>query len=62
MGGSIWIEYETYRLRDEESFLIFIDGEEMLKVTKDVEADDAGFSVQKKDSCRFQLSHGDHVI
>lgn len=45
MGGSIFIEYETFRLRDDESFLVFIDSEEKLKVTKDVEADDAGFSV-----------------
>ena len=33
LGGSIDIEYETSRLRRGEAFIIFIDGEQVDKVT-----------------------------
>ena len=39
------IEYETFRLRDGEAFLVFIDSDEVLKVSSDDEIDSAGFSV-----------------
>ena len=62
LGGSITIEYETFRLREGEAFLVFIDNYEVLKVEPDSEVDSAGFSVQKKDSKVLQLQKGDHVI
>ena len=32
LGGSLTIEYETFRLRDGEAFLVFIDSKEVLTV------------------------------
>ena len=38
------LEYETYRLRDGEAFIVFIDSVEVLKVTG--EKDSSGLSKQ----------------
>ena len=62
MGGSLSIEYETYRLREGEAFLVFIDSDEVLKVTADEEIDSAGFSVQKKATSTFPLKKGTHAV
>lgn len=45
-GASISVDYETHRLRDGEAFLIFINGEEMLKETAQ-DKDEKGFSAKK---------------
>ena len=44
-GGQMQLEYTTFRLREGESFLIFIDSVEVLKETvKYKELDKDGFS------------------
>ena len=44
-GGSIALEYETFRFRKGESFVVLIDSVEVLRVTAGAELDSAGFSV-----------------
>ena len=56
------IDYETFRLREGEAFVMFIDNDEVLKVIPDNEVDSAGFSVQKKASKVFQLKKGDYEV
>ena len=60
--GSLTIEYQTYRLRKGEAFLVFIDGDEVLKVTAKKEVDSGGFSVQKSSKSTFKLKKGRHLI
>ena len=56
------VEYETFRLREGEAFIVFINSDEVLKVLPDDEVDSAGFSVQKKASKVFQLKKGDYEV
>lgn len=62
LGGSVSIEYETFRLRKSEAFLVFIDSKEVLKVGVGNEVDSAGYSKQRSDSSVFELSKGRHLI
>ena len=44
LGGSMTIEYETFRLRKKEAFLVFIDSLQVLKVDAGDETESGGFS------------------
>ena len=44
LGGSMTIEYETFRLRKKEAFLVFIDSLQVLKVEAGEEIEHGGFS------------------
>ena len=44
LGGSMTIEYETFRLRKKEAFLVFIDSLQVLKVEAGEETEHGGFS------------------
>ena len=44
LGGSMTIEYETFRLRKKEAFLVFIDSLQVLKVEAGDEIEHGGFS------------------
>jgi len=44
-GGSLTIEYETFKLGKKEAFLVFIDSKEVLSVTRGDQVDDLGFSI-----------------
>ena len=44
LGGSMTIEYETFRLRKGESFLVFIDSLQVLKVEAGNDTEHGGFS------------------
>ena len=56
------IEYETFRLRDGEAFIIFIDSEQVMKVESGSDVDNDGLSRKKNDSKKFDLTPGDHLI
>ena len=62
LGGSMTIEYETFRLRKKEAFLVFIDSLEVLKVEAGNDTEHGGFSSQKWDTKTFDLEKGDHLI
>lgn len=56
------IEYETMRLQDGESFIVFIDSEERLKVTADGHVDSGGYSEQVTGQKTFELDTGSHLV
>ena len=56
------IEYETFRLRAGEAFIVFIDSEQVMKVESGSDVDNVGLSPQKNDSMKFDLTPGDHLI
>ena len=62
LGGSLTIEYETFKLRTGEAFLIFIDSEQVLSVDAGKSVDEHGFSIQRSDSSTFKLAKGEHLI
>lgn len=62
LGGTMTVEFETYRLRAGEAFLIFIDSQEVLSVRPGEELDEAGFSVQRSETHTFDLKKGEHLI
>ena len=62
LGGSMTIEYETFRLREGEAFIVFIDSEQVMKVDCGKELDNVGLSPKKNDSMKFDLTPGDHLI
>ena len=60
--GYIELEFETYKLRRGEEFVVFIDSVEVLKIDAGDELDSAGFSVQRADAKEFRLEKGEHLI
>ena len=56
------IEYETFRLRKKEAFLVFIDSLQVLKVDAGDETESGGFSTQQWATKTFNLDKGDHLI
>mmetsp|Transcript_41374 Transcript_41374/g.54417 ORF Transcript_41374/g.54417 Transcript_41374/m.54417 type:complete len:90 (-) Transcript_41374:1188-1457(-) len=62
LGGTLTVDFETFRLRKYEFFLIFIDSKEVLNVTAGKEVDSAGLSVQRSESGSFELTKGEHLI
>ena len=60
-GGSLTIDYETFKLRNFEYFLILIDQVEVLRVGPGEDLEE-GFSVQRTDTKAFALTKGEHFI
>ena len=62
MGGTMTIDYETFRLRGGEAFLVFVDSKEVLRVTAGRRLDRDGYSHLNSNSTTIKLDRGERKI
>ena len=62
LGGSMTIEFITYKLRRGESFIIFIDAKEVANIKVGKDKDSHGYSKRSMEKMTFDLEKGDHLI
>ena len=62
MGGSVTIDYDTFRLRRGEAFLVFVDSKQVLSVTAGRKLDPEGYSYLDSNSTTIKLERGERKI
>ena len=62
-GGKMIIEYETFRLKANEFFLVIIDAEVVLQAKAEAPFEDGGvYSSSVSRTAEFSLNKGSHLI